>query len=165
MKQIILVRHAKAVQWGYDDDFERELTERGKNDTAKVSVYLRESGIIPGMMITSPALRALQTATAFAAGLGFPEERIIQDPELYHGYTSGELLQLIHSFPDEIKSVGIFGHNPSFEYYAMGLCKSFRNEIPTCSAVIIDFPVERWKDAEARTGMLFKQVNPKDLIS
>ena len=29
MKQIVIVRHAKAVPYGYEDDFNRDLTERG----------------------------------------------------------------------------------------------------------------------------------------
>lgn len=163
MKRIVLVRHAKAVQWGYDNDFSRELTDRGERDAARVGSMLRESGILPDGMLSSPAARARKTASCFASVFGIPEEAVKTDEELYHGYTTGELVTLIQSFPDEKKSVFIFGHNPSFEYYAMGLCRSFSGEMPTCSAVVIDFAVDRWKEVQARSGAVYKQVNPKEL--
>lgn len=165
MKRIVLVRHAKAVQWGYEDDFTRELTERGEKDAAKVSSSLMESGIHPDGIVTSPATRAWQTASCFASVFRFPEDDIKTDRELYHGYTTGEFVTLIHSFPDEEKTVFIFGHNPSFEYYATGLCRSFNGEMATCSAVVIDFTVDRWKEVQSRSGLVFKQVNPKELNS
>jgi phosphohistidine phosphatase len=163
MKRVVLIRHAKATPWGYENDFERELTEKGRNDAGKVSRRLREEGIIPEIMVASPALRAFETAAIFASEFGITENEIIRDHELYHGYTTGELIQMIRALPDEKQSVFIFGHNPSFEYYASGLCRSFRNEIPTCSAVVIDFETESWKMAAAREGTLFRQFNPKEL--
>lgn len=47
MKRLVLVRHAKAVHWGYQDDFNRELSKRGERDAAKVSSHLREEGSFP----------------------------------------------------------------------------------------------------------------------
>lgn len=163
MKRVVLVRHAKAVPWGYDQDFERELTERGRNDAEKVSRHLREDGVIPERLIASPAFRAFETAAIFASEFGCSESEITRDHELYNGYTTGELIQMVRALPDDIESVFIFGHNPSFEYYASGLCRNFRNELPTCSAVVIDFKPERWSMVEAREGTLFRQYNPKEL--
>ena len=45
MKQIVIVRHAKAVPYGYEDDFNRDLTERGVNDATKISAELKQRGI------------------------------------------------------------------------------------------------------------------------
>lgn len=163
MKRVVLIRHAKAIPWGYEHDFERELTERGRNDAVKVSRCLREEGIVPGIMVASPASRALETAIIFASELGYPENNITRDQELYHGYTTAELIHMIRALPDDKDSVFIFGHNPSFEYYASGLCRDFRNDIPTCSAVVIDFETESWRMSTAREGTFFRQFNPKEL--
>jgi phosphohistidine phosphatase len=163
MKRVVLVRHAKAIPWGYENDFERELTERGRNDAGKVSRRLRDEGIFPDTMVSSAANRAFETASVFAAEFGFTENEIIRDQELYHGYTTGELVQMIRKLPDNKSSVFIFGHNPSFEYYASGLCRNFRNEIPTCSAVVIDFKTDSWSMVEAREGTLFRQIIPREL--
>lgn len=62
MKQIVIVRHAKAVPYGYEDDFNRDLTERGINDATKISSELKQRGINADIMVSSPAKRALKTA-------------------------------------------------------------------------------------------------------
>lgn len=163
MKRLVLVRHAKAVQWGYDDDFNRELTSRGESDAEKVSKFLEEKGILPGLLITSTASRALQTALIFSGTFNYPEEQLIKKEELFHGYSIGGFLDYIRELPDEKEVVFVFGHNPSMAYYAINLCRNFTHEVPTCSSIVIDFPVSTWKEVVARTGSLFIQVNPKAL--
>ncbi|HNQ37588.1 MAG: histidine phosphatase family protein [Prolixibacteraceae bacterium] len=163
MKQLVLVRHAKAVQYDYENDFSRELTPRGLEDAVKVSLHLREQGIVPRLIISSPAVRALQTAEIFAGTFSYPLKKIRKEHDLYHGYTTGDFLKLLRTTPDEEDVVYVFGHNPNFENYAWNICRSFSGELPTCSAVVIDLPIERWAQLEARTGTLVMQVNPKSL--
>ena len=107
--------------------------------------------------------RAWQTAVIFAGQLQFPPEEIINKHELYHGLTTGELMDLIHAYPEEAACVFIFGHNPSFEYYARNLCRTFNGDMPTSSAVVIDFNVNLWKEVTIRSGLLFGQFNPKEI--
>jgi phosphohistidine phosphatase len=163
MKRLVMVRHAKAVQWGYDDDFNRELTGRGERNAETVSNFLKSMEIIPDLIITSPATRARQTAQIFAAGFEYPADRIKRELNLYHGYTTDEFLDYLRAIPDKKNVVFIFGHNPSIEFYAKNLCKLFDNDVPTCASVVLDFPCDSWKNIETRTAQLFKQVNPKDL--
>jgi phosphohistidine phosphatase len=164
MKRVVLVRHAKAVQWGYNDDFTRELTGRGERNAETVSNYLKKNEIIPDLILTSPAARTRQTANIFAASFGYPAERIKKEPNLYHGYTTDEFLDLLRAIPDIKNVVYIFGHNPSIEFYARNLCKLFDNDVPTCASVIIDCPIDSWRNLGARSAQLYQQVNPKDLI-
>lgn len=163
MKRLVLVRHAKAVHWGYDNDFSRELTDRGESDAAKVSAYLRKEGILPSLIISSPAARALQTAMIFAEAFEYPGKDIRKDHELYNGYDTSEFLDMLHTTPDEWEVVFVFGHNPTMENFASGLCTYFGREVPTCSAMVIDFETDSWEAVEVRTGNLFIQVNPKAL--
>jgi phosphohistidine phosphatase len=163
MKRLVLVRHAKAVHWGYEDDFNRDLTDRGESDASRVSYLLETLGIKPDLIISSPASRALQTAVIFSGQLDFPQKDLVINHELYHGLTTGELLDLIHALPVEVNCAFLFGHNPSFEYYAHGLCKSFNGEMPTSSAVVIDFNAMLWNEITARSGVLFGQFNPKEI--
>ncbi len=163
MKRLVLVRHAKAVQWGYEDDFNRDLTDRGVSDAGKVSAFLKEKGIRPDLIITSPAARALQTAMIFAGTFNYPEEKVVEEEEMFHGFTTGGFLDYLGDIPDGIETVFFFGHNPSIAYYAINLCRNFTHEVPTCSSIVIDFPVNSWKETESRSGTLFLQVNPKAL--
>ena len=63
MKTLYLIRHAKS---SWDDstltDFERPLNERGINDAPKMGKLLKEKNIIPELLISSPANRAISTA-------------------------------------------------------------------------------------------------------
>lgn len=163
MKRLVLVRHAKAVQWGYEDDFNRELTKRGESDASRVSNHLGKSGIYPDLIISSPASRAWQTAVIFAGNLNFPLANLVKNHELYHGLTTGELIDLIHTLQEGVNRVFLFGHNPAFEYYARFLCRSFQGDMPTSSSVVIDFQVNRWEEVTARSGDLFGQFNPKEI--
>ena len=62
MKHLVIVRHAKSVPYGYDEDFHRDLKKRGETDSVLVSKKLKELNFLPGLIISSPALRAKRTA-------------------------------------------------------------------------------------------------------
>ncbi len=152
MKRIVNVRHAKAVPYGYDEDYSRDLTERGENDAGKISQHLKEQGIIPDLMVSSPATRAWQTAMIFAGNLDYPDDKVLSERKLYMHYTTGEYVGFVKSLPDSASTVFIFSHNPGIEYYTQRIARNFDGDMPTCSTVGIDFEVDSWKDIESRSG-------------
>lgn len=160
MKRVIIVRHAKAVPYGYDDDFTRDLTERGVNDAQRIGKELKKMGITPDAMISSPANRALQTAHIFAENLGFDKKNIVEIKKMYHGYSTNEFLGLIKELKNDVQTAFFFGHNPAFHYYANNLLERFYDDMPTCSTVAIDFNAESWKIVEARSGKKTFQLVP-----
>ena len=160
MKRIIIVRHAKAVPYGYEDDFNRDLTDRGKRDAALVSGELKNRGIAPDMMISSPAKRALKTARIFAGNLGISHDSIQENDDFYPGLVLQSFLSFIHLLPADKGNVIFFGHNPGFYNYTAGLLKRFEFDMPTCSTIGINFDVEKWKDIELRSGTLAFRIIP-----
>ncbi|MCG6186749.1 SixA phosphatase family protein [Maribellus maritimus] len=152
MKRVVIVRHAKSVPYGYDDDFNRDLKERGKNDAKLVSGDLKRKGIVPDVMISSPAKRAIKTARIFADNLGFNRKDILKVKNIYDGQTTSEFLEMIKKLPENAETVFFFGHNPGFHYFASNLLQSFGGDMPTCSTVGIDFDIDSWKKTEARMG-------------
>ena len=152
MKLIILVRHAKSVAYGYEDDFNRNLTEKGETDAGKISSELSILGIKPDIMVSSPATRAIKTARIFAENLNFDKSNIMEVAKIYYGLSTSEFVELIRGLPDVADTVCIFGHNPGFYSYANNLLEYFNGEMPTCSTVGIDFPVDSWKKVSAGTG-------------
>lgn len=67
-KQIILVRHAKAVErtdWT-EKDFDRPLTVSGINSNRIVANYLRLIGVKPDRIVASPSERTRSTANDLA---------------------------------------------------------------------------------------------------
>ena len=135
MKQVIIVRHAKSVPYGYEDDFNRNLTERGKKDAAKISSELKQRGIKADIMVSSTAMRALETAHIFAENLDFDKSKIIEVKEIYDGMTTSQFLKLIHELCESAVTVFFFGHNPDFQYFVDNLLKGFGSDMPTCSTV------------------------------
>lgn len=160
MKQIVIVRHAKAVPYGYENDFERELTDRGESDADKLGKELKKMGVQADVIISSPAKRALKTAQIFAENLGYEKNRIKEVYDIYDGLTTSEFLQLIHQLPESAETVFFFGHNPGFHYLATNISENFRGDMPTCSTVVIRFKVDSWQKVEARKGELGFQLVP-----
>jgi phosphohistidine phosphatase len=163
MKRVILVRHAKAVPYGYEDDFNRELTERGCRDAVKISSRLSGMGISPELMISSPAARALQTAMIFTDAFQYGPDLITQEPGLYMEFATRDFVQYLAELSAEHHTVCVFGHNPSITYYASGLAGGFSGDMPTCSAVGIDFNIENWSQIESRSGTVAFHLVPRML--
>jgi phosphohistidine phosphatase len=67
--RVLLVRHAEAAP-GHPDEL-RPLTAKGREKARVLGERLRARGFAPDSIVTSPLLRAVQTATAL--GLGEPE--------------------------------------------------------------------------------------------
>ena len=161
MKRVVIVRHGKSVPYGYDDDFNRDLRERGKNDAKLVSKELKKQGISPDEMISSPAKRAIKTARIFAENLDFEKRNIMEIEDIYDGLTTSEFLGLIKNLPNKSETAFFFGHNPGFYYFASNLLESFYGDMPTTSTVGIDFEVDSWNEVEARNGKLAFHLVPK----
>ncbi|MBN1821324.1 MAG: histidine phosphatase family protein [Prolixibacteraceae bacterium] len=162
MKRVVIVRHAKSVPYGYDDDFHRDLKEpRGYNDAKKVSEELRNYDVLPDLIISSPAKRALKTARIFAETFEFPEKKIQLLEDLYDGISTHELVELLNGLENNLNSVFIFGHNPTIYYLIKGLAPRFNEDIPTSSSVSIEFKCDNWKELTSGSGTVAFQLMPR----
>lgn len=160
MRRVVIVRHGKAVPYGYEDDFNRDLNERGVSDADLVSREVKRRGVKPDLIISSPAKRALKTARIFAENLAYPKNEIQEVEDIYDGLTTREFIEMIHDLPEDFSTVFFFGHNPGFYYFVSNLLKEFRSDMPTTSTVGIDFEVESWTEIEARTGKMAFHLYP-----
>lgn len=161
MKRVVIVRHGKSVSYGYEDDFNRDLSDRGKKDAKKISTELSDRGIKADAIISSPAKRALKTARIFAETLNFERNKITEVQDIYDGLTTSEFLELIRELPENTNTVFFFGHNPGFHYFAGNLMSDFLSDMPTCSTVGIDFQANTWQEIEARSGIKAFHFIPK----
>jgi phosphohistidine phosphatase len=77
MKRLILVRHAKTEPvTDADSDFTRQLKKRGHKDARMIADHLIGKTMVPEVIISSPAHRALQTARIMAGSFNIPESEI-----------------------------------------------------------------------------------------
>jgi phosphohistidine phosphatase len=148
-KRLTLVRHAKS-DWSDRrlDDFDRPLNPRGERDAPEMASRLVSAGLIPTLMISSPARRAFTTAQAFADAFGYPRERIRLADEAYLA-SPGELLDVVRSRGGTARHVMLFGHNPGISGFGAWLAgDDSLGEVPTCAVASLLAPVKRWSDLE-----------------
>lgn len=113
MKRLILVRHAKASSDDLSiDDIARPLSNKGQLDAEKMGKYLREKQFSIDLMLTSPAKRAMTTATIMAEFLGYSKAKIQEDERIYEN-TRESLLAILQQTSNDMETIVIVGHNPS----------------------------------------------------
>ena len=161
MKTVFLVRHAKSC---WDDpslaDFDRPLNARGKRDAPFMGNILRKRGVLPDLIVSSPAKRAKKTATKIAKVLGYPKKEIAFKKQVYDA-DEQDLLSIIQKTSTEYNSIMLFGHNPEFTWLANELAGTDIDNIPTAGVVCIDFEVDRWAEVTAKSGKLIFFDYPK----
>jgi phosphohistidine phosphatase len=92
VQHAVLVRHAHAEWPNYaGSDFDRPLTPQGLADARATAAAIRDAGHRPGLLLTSPALRTMQTTDVIAASLGLADSSVRQVSELYNA--GPEILQ------------------------------------------------------------------------
>ena len=154
MKTIYLVRHAKS-DWGNAStgDFDRTLNQRGMKAAPFMAARLKQKGILPELVISSPATRALTTAVLFCETLGLPEEQIQQRIEIYRGGVL-DLLKIVQQIPDTCMTAMLFGHNPTLTEFSNLLAGSYIGNMVTCGVAKIDLEIDSWKSANPDSGKL-----------
>lgn len=162
MKTLYLLRHAKS-SWDDPelDDFDRPLNRRGKRDAPEMGARLRERGVSPALLISSPARRALATARKVAREIGYERSSIGTDERLYLA-SAGELLDIVREQEERVDSVMLFGHNPGFTQLANVLTGERIDNVPTCGFVEIELVGPGWSSADPEAGRLVHFDFPKN---
>lgn len=156
MKSLTLFRHAKTERDSTTGrDFDRRLNERGERDAPRMGEEIRELGLEYGLILSSPAARAAETAEL--AGLAPRFDQRIYDA------SAGELLSIVQEVDDQVRKLMLVGHNPGFDRLASRLLGS-NVEMPTGSLLEIELPVNQWRDASAGQGRLARFIKPKELV-
>jgi phosphohistidine phosphatase len=115
--QLYIVRHGIAVD--REDpkcpaDPERFLTNEGIEKTREVAQGVAEVATVPDLMMTSPYLRAAQTAEIFAAVFEYSKAKIRKSDLLLPGAESLQLFRELSKDKD-LSTVFVFGHAPHLD--------------------------------------------------
>ncbi len=109
--KLYLIRHAEAI--ARSDKIAEEnryLTVRGRKSFRLTARRMAKKGKMPGLIVTSPLARALQTAEILSEALGFKGEVAIS-PELAPGFDQAKLRRILASFKGK-RSLVLVGHEP-----------------------------------------------------
>ncbi len=155
MKRLIFIRHGKAEDGSPEiSDFERSLTLKGKVISRLMARKLVEKEQSPGIILTSPAFRALETALIFAGEYGINAENIIMNSDLYYRMSFQNLLSILSDINEDAEVVTLFGHNPSFTQIANNLSKEGCDFIPKSGVIGISFKIMTWSEIGRNNGKI-----------
>jgi phosphohistidine phosphatase len=109
--QLLLLRHAEAEPQAANDEA-RTLTEKGRRQAANVGRFCAGHDLLPEIILSSPVLRARETAKIVAHELGL--SKLVQVEEfLTIGMSPESALSGLDKYSRKA-SVMLVGHEPDF---------------------------------------------------
>jgi phosphohistidine phosphatase len=118
--ELMIIRHAIAFERDHrrwDDDGARPLSPAGIRRSRKAAAGLKELCRVPDRLLTSPLIRARQTAKILTDVAGWPRAEVA--PELAPGQAAAAVLALLGK--DRSQRVAIVGHQPDLSAL-LGAC-------------------------------------------
>lgn len=155
-----LLRHAIAVDpeaWS-GDDFDRPLTREGRERMEREARAIDELALELDSIVTSPLLRAKETARIVAQRLDMTG-KLVEDPRLGIGFNLERLASILSAHADA-KTIMLVGHEPSMSItigHAIGAAS-----VELKKAALAGLELE---DPSAPKGTLFCLIPPKVLIA
>jgi phosphohistidine phosphatase len=121
--------------------------------------FLASCGSAPELIISSTAVRAMETArlAVDGGGLGVP---IVKNADLY-GCSSATVLSAVRSADSGASCIMLVGHEPTWSSTVSRLIGGGNVRMPTAAAARIDFEIDRWSDADFGRGELAWLVVPR----
>jgi len=112
--QLYIVRHGIAIDREdpkCPSEAERYLTEDGVKKTKQVARGIAALGLHADLMVSSPYVRAMQTAEIFAGAFEYAKQKIRQSESLLPGAEPAAFLREL-SKEKNVTSLFCFGHAP-----------------------------------------------------
>jgi phosphohistidine phosphatase len=162
MKTLYLLRHAHAEKAAPPPlgDHERLLSPRGEAAAEEVAKFLSERDASPDFVLSSTALRTLQTVRIIYGKLLAGEGRRVEsrfDRGLY--LAPGDmLLDAVHDTDDGVQSLLLVAHNPGIAELAQTLSRDalsdHTQDFPPASLAVFTADVKIWADLSPKTAKL-----------
>jgi phosphohistidine phosphatase len=111
--RIYLIRHSNAVDPGtpgYEDDSLRPLTEKGRDKMKDIAFALKELDVKPDLIVSSPYVRAQQTAEILAKVLKYKQELAFSDALVPMGNADNIIGEINEKY--SVAELVLVGHEP-----------------------------------------------------
>jgi phosphohistidine phosphatase len=164
MRRLTLVRHSKS-DWSLpgQQDWDRALNKRGQRDAPEMARRLRARKLRPDAILSSPAVRALATATIMARELKVAASIVRQDERLYLA-APADMLTVIRELGGDARHLMVFGHNPGITDLANRLSAGDRiDNMPTSGVFTATFALQDWSGLDWASGQDAHFDYPKNL--
>jgi phosphohistidine phosphatase len=156
--RLYFLRHGQAAgrtEW-QGEDAARPLTADGKQRVQREGVALRALGLDLDRILTSPLLRAQQTAEIVASALGL-SAKLTTDPRLAPGFGPARLKALLAAHRGAAALL-LVGHEPDFSETVSHLIGGARLEVKKGGLALVELA-----DPAALEGQLVWLIPPKVL--
>ncbi len=113
MMDLYIVRHAIAVEEGtpgYEDDSQRPLTDEGRKKMKKIVKGLRQLEVELDAILTSPYVRACDTAEILAGGFKMKDKIAFSDNLIPPGNFDQLIDEILEKY--NVDSLALVGHEP-----------------------------------------------------
>ena len=130
-----LIRHADAVPVdpvGAINDADRPLTEKGLQQCKALAETLKRGGVVLGKVVTSPYLRARQTAEEVLKHLPAPLPEMLVCDHLVPDGKEKKLSRYLRTL--EAETVTLVGHMPDLAAFAAWLIGSKKAQVAFAKA-------------------------------
>jgi phosphohistidine phosphatase len=159
MKKIILMRHAKSSWANFgQNDHERPLNARGKNDAPRMAQQIVEKGHVPELLLVSDSMRTRETRELIAPYFQNAQTQFIR--KLYLA-SATEIVEELKSINNLVDTVLVLAHNPGITDAFYELAGTIIDNVPTSGAGLISFDVDDFQQIEKRKGHLEYFIYPK----
>lgn len=161
-RELLLMRHAKS-SWENPlwSDIDRPLNKRGRRVALSMGHHLSKLEIEPAVVISSPALRAWQTALLLSSVLDKAVDIHIED-SLFES-SAGKWQKAVQSLPDEAERILMIGHNPEMHLFISGISDFIIPKFPTAAIAIFEVHASSWQTCERADFKLKELIIPKKL--
>ena len=145
MKELILLRHAKSNRNYEVADIDRPLATTGMSRMSKVAIQYKELFNDVDCVFSSPANRALHTATIMMNKLQLPFHKLNVDGALYT-FDSDDIIDYVFALDDALDKVVLVGHNPAFTFTLNHFSNAGISHMRTAGLAKVSFDVNSWTD-------------------
>jgi len=131
-------------------------------DAPKVGECLVERGVLPQIIVSSPARRAHATATSLAIAMQVPLSALVEDDQVYAA-SIATLIAVIKEWDDTWEYVMMVGHNPGMADMAAALTGAGVCHMPTCTVMGFSLDIASWGDVAPNCGIQQFKIVPKNI--
>jgi len=154
---LYLIRHAHAVDGDGMRDDDRPLSAQGRKQALEVGGALAKQKVRLLRIVTSPLVRAVETAELVAVSVGFEGGLDVHDAMRPDGGWKHLLRDVLEAAPGNAGPLALVGHEPTIGHYLSKLLHLKGLSMAKGAVVRLD-----WHDAETPAKVVWT-LSPKRL--
>lgn len=164
-KTLYIVRHATAKEpEAGEKDFDRVLAPEGLQQSSRLGAYLYKRNTDITTILSSNAMRAVQTAEQIADQINFDIAKISFDEDLYEA--SVRIVgNKVSELASDCNEAMLVGHNPVLSYFVEYLTGHHFDGMRTGSMVKISSVADDWENVSNENSSFEYYLGPEDIAA